>query len=129
MSDWAEECIRVLYPIELTSLSNYASFDLPSKSVLYPIELTSLSNCYGSDIKNSGVLHPIELTSLSNTWESSVHHDWVLHPIELTSLSNMSTGHANGDRGFTSYWINKSLKPQIWGSHRVALTANKVANS
>ncbi len=56
----------VLYPYELTSLSNSAVGKGENTYVLYPYELTSLSNLRGWVQTSLLVLYPYELTSLSN---------------------------------------------------------------
>ena len=56
----------VLYPYELTSLSNGSLVNNAPGIVLYPYELTSLSNTVAELHEDADVLYPYELTSLSN---------------------------------------------------------------
>ena len=56
----------VLYPYEITLLSNYYRYIPVYIQVLYPYEITLLSNCGVRGIVVICVLYPYEITLLSN---------------------------------------------------------------
>ena len=56
----------VLYPYEITLLSNYLRTFFRCFLVLHPYEITLLSNQKTERHSNIGVLHPYEITLLSN---------------------------------------------------------------